>query len=202
MSQSAISMPLITCVSVPPRPIQNVFWCSFSVTRSGSSAFSPRNSGSSTCNPACTRRPSVNTLPCPVTPASVCTAISAWIESSCLISADHPPFGLSPNSGTAWIDRILTVVMAGTLARLAVRYSGGEHRVDAAGSPRHARENWREREDARDADRRGRLLLSVDARGHPGGRRQPGRAFGACRQRQSCRLGRMRGVSLYLHRCG
>ena len=35
-------MPLMVWVSVPPRPIQKVFWCSFSLTRSGSSAFSPR----------------------------------------------------------------------------------------------------------------------------------------------------------------
>ena len=38
-------MPLIAWVSVPPRPIQKVFWLSFSVTRSGSRAFSPSNSG-------------------------------------------------------------------------------------------------------------------------------------------------------------
>ena len=37
-----MSMPLIAWVSVPPRPIQKVFWCSFSLTRSGSRAFSPR----------------------------------------------------------------------------------------------------------------------------------------------------------------
>ena len=41
MSHRAMSMPLIVWVRVPPRPIQKVFWCSFSETRSGSSAFSP-----------------------------------------------------------------------------------------------------------------------------------------------------------------
>ena len=34
-------MPLMAWVMEPPRPSQNVFWCSFSLTRSGSSAFSP-----------------------------------------------------------------------------------------------------------------------------------------------------------------
>ena len=52
-------------------------------------------------------RPSVKTLPKPVIPASVCTASSAWIESSGLISADQPPLGLSPMSGTEVIARIL-----------------------------------------------------------------------------------------------
>ena len=56
-------MPEMVWVSVPPRPIQKVFWLSFSVTRSGSSAFSPRHSGSSTLMPASTRRPSVNEEP-------------------------------------------------------------------------------------------------------------------------------------------
>src|ERR1700736_4844909 len=108
MSQRAMSMPLIVWVRVPPRPIQKLFWWSFSVTRSGSRAFSPRNSGSSTASPASTSRPSVKTLPCPMTPASVCTAISAWIESSRLISVDQPPFGLSPSSGTAAIETMRT----------------------------------------------------------------------------------------------
>jgi len=35
-------MPLMVWVTEPPRPSQKVFWCSFSLTRSGSSAFSPR----------------------------------------------------------------------------------------------------------------------------------------------------------------
>ncbi len=35
-------MPLMVWVTDPPRPIQNVFWCNFSLTRSGSNAFSPR----------------------------------------------------------------------------------------------------------------------------------------------------------------
>src|ERR1700730_1916295 len=39
-------------------------------------------------------------------PASVCTAMSAWIESSGLISADQPPFGLSPKSATLLIASI------------------------------------------------------------------------------------------------
>src|ERR1700731_1328260 len=34
--------------------------------------------------------------------------MSAWIESSGLISADHPPLGLSPSSGTAAMAVILT----------------------------------------------------------------------------------------------
>src|ERR1700758_3941928 len=42
-------------------------------------------------------------------PASVWIAMSAWIESSGLISADQPPFGLSPSSGTATTRRILIV---------------------------------------------------------------------------------------------
>src|SRR5438270_4662547 len=50
-------------------------------------------------------------------PASVCTAISAWIESSRLISADQPPLGLSPSSGTAAIAAMRTggsVVIGGS----------------------------------------------------------------------------------------
>ena len=31
-----MSMPLMVWVMEPPRPCQNVFWCSFSLTRSGS----------------------------------------------------------------------------------------------------------------------------------------------------------------------
>ena len=34
--------------------------------------------------------------------------MSAWIESSGLISADQPPFGLSPSSGADMIDAIFT----------------------------------------------------------------------------------------------
>jgi len=37
-----MSMPLIVWVIAPPRPCQKVCWCNFSLTRSGSSAFSPR----------------------------------------------------------------------------------------------------------------------------------------------------------------
>ncbi len=37
-----MSIPLMVCVIEPPRPSQNMFWRSFSLTRSGSSAFSPR----------------------------------------------------------------------------------------------------------------------------------------------------------------
>jgi hypothetical protein len=34
-----MSMPLMVWVSVPPRPIQKVCWCSFSLTRSGSGVY-------------------------------------------------------------------------------------------------------------------------------------------------------------------
>src|SRR6185369_6164259 len=108
MSQSTMSMSLIGWVTVPPRPIQNVFWWSFSETRSGSSAFSPAKSGSRTLSAAATSLPSVKTLPWPMTPASVWTAISAWIESSRLISVDQPPFGLSPSSGTETMETMRT----------------------------------------------------------------------------------------------
>src|SRR4051794_27938954 len=39
-------------------------------------------------------------------PSSVCTAMRVWTESSGLISADQPPFGLSPMSGAATMERI------------------------------------------------------------------------------------------------
>src|SRR5436309_1663779 len=45
MSHIAISIPLMACVTDPPRPIQKVCWRSFSLTRSGSSGFSPRHNG-------------------------------------------------------------------------------------------------------------------------------------------------------------
>src|SRR5208282_5062173 len=45
-----------------------------------------------------------------VMPASVYTAISAWMESSGLISASQPPFGVSPISGAASIEVILIVL--------------------------------------------------------------------------------------------
>ena len=41
----------------------------------------------------------------------VWTAISAWTESSGLISFDHPPLGLSPSSGAQWMERILMAAM-------------------------------------------------------------------------------------------
>ena len=40
----------------------------------------------------------------------------AWIESSGLISADQPPFGLSPKRGAAWTD---VMRMSGNLMRAA-----------------------------------------------------------------------------------
>ena len=63
-----MSMPEMVCVSVPPCPIQKVFWCSFSVTRIGSIALSPMSSGRSTPSAASTRRASVKTLPTPIMP--------------------------------------------------------------------------------------------------------------------------------------
>ena len=75
-------MPLIACVIDPPRPIQNVFACSFSLTRSGSSAFSPRYNGSSTPSAPRTSTSFVNADPHPVTPSSVKTAISVCTQSS------------------------------------------------------------------------------------------------------------------------
>ena len=58
-----MSMPLMACVIEPPRPSQKVCWCSFSLTRSGSSAFSPRVSGSSTSSAAFTSPSFEKTLP-------------------------------------------------------------------------------------------------------------------------------------------
>src|SRR5579885_488473 len=135
MSQSAMSMPLIAWVSVPPRPIQKLFWWSFSQTRSGSSAFSPRKSGSSTWRAAATSPPLVKTLPCPVRPASVCTAMRLCTESSGRISADQPPFGLSPSRGTETMDRIRTASIAAAGAAdgwfmFALSKGGGDAAID------------------------------------------------------------------------
>src|SRR5579885_3131060 len=130
--------------------------------------------------------------------ASVCTAIRAWIESSCLISADQPPFGLSPKSGTAWIDRILTAFMLLLPRRSTIPRPGLRSRRGALGAPCSRDEVTQE--DAPDEDRCGRFLLSLDAGDHARGRRQPGRAAGAGRERRSCRLGRVRGLSPHLDR--
>lgn len=75
-------MPLMVWVMAPPRPSQKVFWWSFSLTRSGSSAFSLRKSGRSTESEALTSSSLVKTLPQPVTPVSVRTAIKVWTQSS------------------------------------------------------------------------------------------------------------------------
>src|SRR5882672_5963771 len=106
MSHKAMSMPLIVCVIEPPRPCQKVFWCSFSLTRSGSSAFSPRARGSRRASDARTRSSLVKTLPTPVTPSSVCTATSVWTQVSGLSSVVHPPSGVAPRRPTARISRI------------------------------------------------------------------------------------------------
>jgi hypothetical protein len=108
MSHSAMSMPEIVWVSVPPCPIQNVFWWSFSVTRIGSTALSPITSDRSTASAASTSRASVKTLPTPMRPSSVFTITSAWTESSALISFVQPPLGDLPNRPRLSTDLILT----------------------------------------------------------------------------------------------
>ena len=40
-----MSMPLIACSTLPPRPCQKVIWRSFSATRSGSRPVSPISMG-------------------------------------------------------------------------------------------------------------------------------------------------------------
>src|SRR6185295_7156125 len=106
MSQRAMSMPLMVWVIDPPRPCQNVCWWSFSLTRSGSSAFSPRAIGSSRASDARTSSSLVKTLPTPVMPSSVWTAISVWTQVSGRSSLLHPPSGVAPRSPTALISRI------------------------------------------------------------------------------------------------
>ena len=51
----------------------------------------------------------MNTLPWPLTPSSVCTAISVWTKSAGSISALQPPFGVSPISPAATMDLIFMV---------------------------------------------------------------------------------------------
>src|SRR5258707_141041 len=63
-------------------------------------------------------------------PASVCTAISAWIESSRLISADQPPFGLSPRSGTAAIETMRTGELVGIAASSVDAMGANEIQID------------------------------------------------------------------------
>ena len=59
----------------PPRPSQNVFWCSFSLTRSGSTALSPIKSGFKTYSEAATKSALVKTVPTPTIHESVLTEI-------------------------------------------------------------------------------------------------------------------------------
>ncbi len=48
-------MPLMACSTLPPRPCQNVFCRSFSLTRAGSSARSPIRNGRSSFAAAATK---------------------------------------------------------------------------------------------------------------------------------------------------
>src|SRR5204863_4460573 len=82
---------------------------SFSLTRSGSSAFSPRQSGSSRPSDARTRSSLVKTLPTPVTPSSVRTATSVCTQVSGRSSLLQPPSGVAPRRPTALISRIFMV---------------------------------------------------------------------------------------------
>src|SRR3569832_113294 len=68
-------------------------------------------------------------------PASVWMAISAWIESSRLISADQPPFGLSPSSGTAAIETMRTAALAGMAAPSIDAACADEVEIDADADP-------------------------------------------------------------------
>lgn len=77
-----------------------------SLTRSGSSAFSPLYSGSSSSSDARTSASLVNTLPTPSTPSSVETTTSVWTTSSSSSSWLHPPCGVAPLSPMARIWRI------------------------------------------------------------------------------------------------
>ena len=71
MSHRAMSIPLMTWVSVPPLPSQKVARWSFSLTRSGSSAFSSFQCGRSTFTAARASSSLVDTLPYPMSPSSV-----------------------------------------------------------------------------------------------------------------------------------
>src|SRR4051812_21175316 len=108
MSHNAMSMPLMVWVSDPPRPIQKELAWSFSLTRSGSSGFSPRYSGSRTPSAPRTRTSFVNTEPHPVMPSSVYTATSVWTQSSGRSSLLQPPSGVLPRSPADLMSMIFT----------------------------------------------------------------------------------------------
>src|SRR5258706_16421276 len=57
-------------------------------------------------NEARTSSSLVKTLPQPVTPSSVTTAISVWTQSSGCNSLDHPPSGVRPRNPNASISLI------------------------------------------------------------------------------------------------
>ena len=96
-------MPLIVWVTLPPRPTQNVFWCKCSLTRSGSSADWPITSGRKTSSAANTSPSLVKTEPHPLTPSSVSTNTSVWMQSSSFNSSLQPPSGVAPRRPTALI---------------------------------------------------------------------------------------------------
>ena len=101
-------MPLMVLVRLPPRPSQNVFWCSFSLTRSGSSAFSSCQMERITSRAARTNASLVNTLPKPVTLSLVWTAIRVWTQSSGRSSLSQPPSGVEPRKPSDVIVRMFT----------------------------------------------------------------------------------------------
>ncbi len=99
-------MPLIACVTAPPRPCQNAICPIFSVTRSGSMAHSPISHGRISLNAPSTSDWLVYTLPMPVsrlpfTVSSVTTSTSVCRFSSGSISVSQPPSGVLPSSGIA-----------------------------------------------------------------------------------------------------